>query len=91
MTTTAERRRTGGDIVVGILLVVAGIVLLGNVVLTTVVSVLVPGWTVHVSGLVLSVGTLLRIRSGASRTVALGGVVLVIPGLFVLRKLPSER
>ncbi len=66
MTTTAERRRTRGDIVVGILLLVAGIIVLGNVVLTTVVSVLVLGWTVLVSGLVLSVGTLLRIRSGAS-------------------------
>ncbi len=85
MTTTAERRRTGGDIVVGILLVVAGIILLGTVVLTTVVSVLVPGWTVLVSGLVLSVGTLLRIRSGASWTVALGGVVLVVLGLSILR------
>jgi membrane protein HdeD len=85
MTTTLERRRTGVDIVVGLLLIVAGVILLGNVVFATVVSVLLLGWTALISGVVLVVGTLLRIRSGASWTVALGGVVLVVLGLFILR------
>lgn len=85
MTTTLEQRRTGGDIVVGILLVIAGIILLGNVVFATAVSVLLLGWTALISGMVLVVGTLLRIRSGASWAVALGGVVLAVLGVFILR------
>lgn len=84
-TTTTERRRTGVDIAVGVLMLVAGIVLLGNVVVATVVSVLLLGWTALLAGLVLVVGTLLRMRSGASWTVALGGVVLAVLGLFILR------
>jgi membrane protein HdeD len=85
VTTALEQRRTGGDIVVGILLVIAGIILLGNVVFATAVSVLLLGWTALISGMVLVIGTLLRIRSGASWAVALGGVVLAVLGLFILR------
>ncbi|MFQ1002635.1 HdeD family acid-resistance protein [Modestobacter sp. SSW1-42] len=83
--TELERRRTGVDVVVGILMLIAGAILLGNVVFATVVSVLLLGWTALVSGVVLIVGTLLRLRSGASWTVALGGVVLAVLGLFILR------
>ena len=85
MTTTLERRRTGVDIAVGILLLIAGVILLGNVVFATVVSVLLLGWTALISGVALAVQTLIRIRSGASWTVALGGVVLAVLGLFILR------
>ena len=85
MTTTLERQRTGVDIAVGILLLIAGVILLGNVVFATVVSVLLLGWTALISGAVMVVGTLFRIRSGASWTVALGGVVLAVLGLFILR------
>jgi membrane protein HdeD len=85
VTTTLERRRTGVDIAVGALLLVAGVILLGNVVFATVVSVLLIGWTAVISGVVLVIGTLLRLRSGASWTVALGGVVLAVLGLFILR------
>jgi membrane protein HdeD len=85
VTTTLESRRTGGDVAVGILLVIAGVILLGNVVFATVVSVLLLGWTALISGVVLVVGSLLRIRSGGSWAVALGGVVLGVLGLFILR------
>ena len=85
MTTTLERRRTGGDIAVGVLLVIAGIILLGNVVFATVVSVLLTGWTALIAGLVLIAGTLLKIREGGSWVVAFGGVVLAVLGLFILR------
>ncbi|SOC49534.1 Uncharacterized membrane protein HdeD, DUF308 family [Blastococcus aggregatus] len=85
MTMTLERRRTGVDIAVGVLLLIAGVILLGNVVFATVVSVLLLGWTALISGIALVVGTLLRLRSGASWTVALGGVVLAVLGLFILR------
>ncbi|MGY1673682.1 HdeD family acid-resistance protein [Geodermatophilus sp. SYSU D00710] len=85
MTTTFERRRTGGDIAIGVLLVIAGVILLGNVVLATVVSVVLIGWTALISGVVLVVGALFKIREGGSWAVALGGVVLAVLGLFILR------
>jgi uncharacterized membrane protein HdeD (DUF308 family) len=85
VTSTLERRRTGGDIAVGVLLVIAGFILLGNVVFATVVSVLLLGWTALISGVVLVVGSLLKIRTGGSWAVALGGVVLAVLGLFILR------
>ncbi|NIH69003.1 HdeD family acid-resistance protein [Modestobacter marinus] len=85
MTTTMERRRTALDIAVGVLLIIAAVILLGNVVFATLVSVLLLGWTALVSGIVMVVGTLVRLRSGASWTVALGGVVLAVLGLFILR------
>jgi membrane protein HdeD len=85
VTTTPARRRTGADIVVGILVIVAAVIMFGDVVLATVVSVLVLGWTALVSGIVIVARTLLDIRSGATWTVALGGVVLVVVGLFFIR------
>lgn len=85
MTSTLERRRTSGDIIVGILVIVAPVIMFGDVVLATVVSVLLLGWTALVSGIVVVARTLLDIRAGATWTVALGGVVLVVVGLFFIR------
>jgi membrane protein HdeD len=78
-------RRTIWDVVIGILLVIAGFVLLGNVVLTTALSVLLLGWVTLLSGIVLLVGSLFRIKSGGFWSAALGGAILVVLGLFVLR------
>lgn len=83
--TIVERRRTGLDAVLGLALVVSGLFVLGNVVLATAVSVLLLGWTALLSGLVLAVGALLRIRSGGFWSAALGGAVLAVLGLFILR------
>jgi uncharacterized membrane protein HdeD (DUF308 family) len=86
MTGTAlERRRTGGDVVIGALLVLAALYVFGNVVLATKLSVLVLGWTALISGAVVVAGTLLRARSGSSWSLAIGGVVLAVLGLFLLR------
>jgi membrane protein HdeD len=88
MTRTAlERRRTGGDVVIGALLVLAALYVFGNVALATKISVLVLGWTALISGVAMVVGTLVRARSGASWSLALGGVVLAVFGLFLLRNL----
>jgi len=78
-------RRTPWDIVLGLLIVLAGFVLLGNVVLATAVSVLFLGWTTLISGIVLVVGALVRIRAGGFWSAALGGALLVVLGLFMLR------
>lgn len=84
-TLVLERRRTGWDVILGILLVLGGIVVLGDVVLATVVSVVLIAWTSLFSGVVMLVGALFRIRSGGAWSAALGGAVLTVLGLFMLR------
>jgi membrane protein HdeD len=86
VTRTLARRRTGGDIIVGILLIVAAMVIFGDVVIATVVSVLLLGWCVLVAGVAM-VGRmlLLDIRTSTSWTIAFGGVILVVLGLFFVR------
>lgn len=82
---TIERRRTGLDVVVGVLLVIAGLVILGNVVLATAVTALFIGWMALISGVVELVSSLFKIRSGNFWSHALGGAALTVLGLFVLR------
>ncbi|MGY1821278.1 DUF308 domain-containing protein [Geodermatophilus sp. SYSU D00079] len=85
MTTTPVRPRTGGDVIVGILVIVAAVIMFGDVVVATVVPVLLLGWTALVCGVVMVARTLLHIQAGVSWTVALGGVVLAVVGLFSIR------
>jgi uncharacterized membrane protein HdeD (DUF308 family) len=86
MTVTAvERRRTGADVVIGVLLVLGGLYILGNAVVATVLSVLLIGWSALIAGVVELVGAVGRIRSGGFWSTALGGVVLAVLGLFILR------
>jgi membrane protein HdeD len=80
-----QRRRTGWDIALGALLIVAGIVILGDVVLATIVSVRLLGWLALISGVLLAAGAFTRLRSGGFWSHALGGVVLIVLGLFILR------
>lgn len=83
--TTLVRRRTGWDIILGILVVLAGFVLLGNAALATTASMLFVGWVVLISGLLLVITSLFRIRSGGFVSAALGGAMLTVLGLFLLR------
>jgi membrane protein HdeD len=83
--TASERRRTGWDVVVGILLILGGFYIFGNVVLATALSIAVLGWTVLIVGVVLLVQSLMGIRSGGLWSAALGGAILVVLGLFILR------
>lgn len=80
-----ERRRTGWDVILGILIVIAGFVVLGDVIVATKVSVLLLAWTALFSGIVLLVGSLFRIRSGGAWSAAIGGAVLAVLGVFMLR------
>lgn len=80
-----ERRRTGWDVVLGLLLIVGGFVVLGDVILATAVSVLLIAWTSLIAGVVLLVGALFRIRSGGAWSAAIGGAVLAVLGVFMLR------
>lgn len=89
MTDTAKpelvQRRTALDVIVGILIVVAGIFLLGNVVFATAFSVLLLGWTVLIAGVAEIFTAFFRIKSGGFFSAALGGAILTVLGLFILR------
>jgi uncharacterized membrane protein HdeD (DUF308 family) len=80
-----ERRRTGWDIVLGILVAIAGIVILGHVVIATAVSVLFLGWLALISGIALIVAAFFRIKSGGFWSAALGGGLLTVLGILFLR------
>jgi uncharacterized membrane protein HdeD (DUF308 family) len=80
-----ERRRTGWDVVLGILLVIGGFVLLGNSVFATAVSVLFLGWMALILGVVLIVAALFSIGRGGAWLPALGGALIGVLGLVILR------
>lgn len=68
------------------LLLISGFYVLGNVVIATAISVFVIGWTALVGGVFLLIGALVSIRaSGMSWSTLLGGAVLAVLGLFILR------
>lgn len=80
-----ERRRTGWDIALGALLVIAGLVILGYATLATAVSILFIGWILLLGGLVALVGSFFRIGKGGFWSAALSGGLLTALGLIFLR------
>ena len=80
-----EPRRTGWDIVFGVLLVIAGVIILGNVVVATVVSVLLISWLTLISGVIALVAALFRIGKGGFWPTLLSGGLLTVLGLMFLR------
>lgn len=90
MTEVLQRRRTGWDVILGILLVIGALIILGNVVLATVASVLLIGWCLLISGVAMLVAGLFRIGSNFSWSVLLGGVALGVLGLIMLRNVAAS-
>jgi len=82
---TVERRRSGWDVAIGILMVIAALIILGDVVVATVVSVFLIGWTAIGAGLVLAVWAFTRFRAGGFWWALLGGVTLAGLGVLVLQ------
>ncbi len=80
-----ERRRTGWDVALGILMVIGGFVLLGNSVFATAISVLFLGWMALILGLILVVAALFRIGQGGFWLTALGGALIGVLGLAMIR------
>ena len=82
---TLERKQTGWDIALGVLLLIAGIIILGNAVLATVASVVFIGWLALGAGLVGIVASLFRIGKDGFWSTALGGGLLTVLGVMILR------
>ena len=73
-----ERRRTGWDIGLGVLMIISAFVILGDVALATAISVKLIGWTALIAGVVMLGGTLWRLRSGGSWSPVLGAAGLAV-------------
>lgn len=80
-----QRRRTALDAVVGFLLVLAGLVILGDTVLATTLSVLFVGWLALFSGMLTLVSSLFRLGHHGFWSSALSGGLLTVLGLLLLR------
>jgi len=80
-----QMRRTGWDVVLGAVLVVGGLVILGDAALATTVSVLFIGWLLLALGLLGLVAALFRIGKGGFWSAALTGGLLTVLALFFLR------
>jgi uncharacterized membrane protein HdeD (DUF308 family) len=81
---TLEQRRTRWDIVFGLLLVIAGAVVLAHVALASLVSILFIGWMLVFSGVALAVTALVGWNSGHRWDLA-AGALLVVMGIGFLR------
>ena len=83
--TTSGGRRTTGSIVLGVLLLLLGVIVLANAVVASFVSIYFIGWTAVFGGIVVIAQALFRHRSGGLWSTILGGAVLLVLGVFVLR------
>ncbi len=79
------RERTGWDLLLGALLFVLGLVLLGNAAFATTVSVLFVGWMVFAAGILGLVAALFSIGRDGFWSAAIGGTLLTVLGVVVLR------
>lgn len=80
-----ERRRTGWDIVLGVLSVLAGIFALGHVALAGAISVLVLGWTILLGGVVLAISAIVGWKEPGRRWDLVFGALLFLLGLGFIR------
>ena len=79
------RKRTGWDVVLGILLLLAGVIVLAHSVIATAVSVLFIGWMLLLSGVVAFVASFFHREGGSFWLIALSGALMFVLGLFMVR------
>ena len=83
------RRHTGWDVVLGGLVLVIGLVILGNAVVVTRISVQFLGWMLVLAGVVGLLAAALGRGSGLSRASAVGGAMALVAGLVCLRNVEA--
>lgn len=79
------RTRTGVDVVLGVLSVVAGIIVLGHVALASLVSVLFLGWMLIIAGVLVAVSGLVGWKDPAHRWDLPAGVLFAVLGFGFAR------
>jgi uncharacterized membrane protein HdeD (DUF308 family) len=82
---TLTRKHSGWDVLVGGGLVVLGLVILGNAVIATRVSIQFLGWLLVIAGVAGLLGGLLSLRSGRFWPAVISGAVFLVAGLVCLR------
>src|SRR3954447_22674811 len=80
-----QMRRTGWDVVLGGILVVGGLVILGDAALATKVSITFIGWLLLSLGLLGLLAAVLQIGKRGFWSMALAGGLLTVLGLFFVR------
>lgn len=83
--TVVERRRSVGSIVLGALLIVAGVVILGHTFIATALSVVLIAWVTLLSGVIAVVAAFFRLGRAGFWSTALSGALLIVLGLVFLR------
>ena len=78
-------RRTGWDVALGVILVLTGMVVLGDVVLASVISVLFLGWTLVIGGAIGVIMSLRLIGRGRFWIGMFSGVLSLVSGVIFLR------
>jgi uncharacterized membrane protein HdeD (DUF308 family) len=84
-TRTLERRRTGWDLVLGLLSVVAGVIVLGHVAIASLISVLFLGWMLILGGVVLVVSAIALWKEANHRWDLAAGALFVVIGFSFVR------
>ncbi len=81
-----QRRRTGWDIIWGILLIIGGVIILGDVVIATAVTVLFIGWMALILGIIGVIASLFKIgKGGGFWSTLLSGALVGVLGLMIVR------
>lgn len=78
-------RRTAWDVLLGLLLIGVGVVILGDVVIASVVSILFVGWTMLLGGAGMIVLALLRIGRGGFWLGLISGALSLVTGFVFVR------
>ena len=85
MTDSNARRRTLGDLLLGALVVLLGLVVLGHALVATQISVLFLGWLLFAGGVVTLAASLFRFGKDGFWAGALGGGLMTVIGIVFLR------
>jgi uncharacterized membrane protein HdeD (DUF308 family) len=80
-----ERRRTGSDLVLGILSVIAGAIVLGHVAIAGLVSVIFLGWLLMLGGVVVAGAAIASWKTAGHWWGLVSGGLLVVLGLGFVR------
>ncbi len=80
-----KRSRTGWDVAIGVLLMLAGAVVIAHASTATTVSVMFLGWLLLAAGLLGLVGAVFLVGQGGFWSAVLGGGLLTVLGVAVLR------